>query len=63
MELKPPEDTILGALGIEIIEVSADRATATMPVLQQPINHMGCFTGEPLLFWQNHRKRCNLEFD
>lgn len=32
MELKSAEDTILGALGIEIIEVTADRAVATMPV-------------------------------
>ncbi|MFD1928492.1 hotdog fold thioesterase [Sporosarcina siberiensis] len=32
MELKRMEDTMMGALGIEIIELSAERAVATMPV-------------------------------
>lgn len=32
MELKGMEDTMMGALGIEIIELSAERAVATMPV-------------------------------
>jgi len=32
MELLPTEETMLGALGIEIKELSAERAVATMPV-------------------------------
>ena len=32
MERKPVEETMMGALGIEVIEMSADRAVATMPV-------------------------------
>lgn len=37
MELKQMEDTMMGALGIEIIELSAERAVATMPV--HPATH------------------------
>ncbi|MHA6260181.1 hotdog fold thioesterase [Sporosarcina sp. CAU 1771] len=32
MEMKPLEETLMGALGIEVIELSAERAVATMPV-------------------------------
>lgn len=32
MEMKALEETMMGALGIEIVEVSAERAVATMPV-------------------------------
>lgn len=32
MKLKPLEETILGALGIEITEVAPERVVATMPV-------------------------------
>ena len=32
MELKPDEQTIIGTLGIEFKETSAERVTATMPV-------------------------------
>jgi len=32
LELKRMEDTMMGALGIEVIELSAERAVATMPV-------------------------------
>ncbi|WP_438312029.1 hotdog fold thioesterase [Sporosarcina sp. FA9] len=32
MELKRMEDTMMGALGIKVIELSAERAVATMPV-------------------------------
>lgn len=32
MELKPLEDTLIGALGIEIKEMTKERAVATMPV-------------------------------
>ena len=37
MMLRPLDETLIGALGIEITELSEDRATATMPV--QPITH------------------------
>lgn len=37
MKLKPLDETLIGALGIEIGELTAERATATMPV--QPITH------------------------
>lgn len=37
MTLKPLDETLIGALGIEITELSEDRAVATMPV--QPITH------------------------
>ena len=32
MKLKPMEETIAGVLGIEMVEVTKDRVTATMPV-------------------------------
>lgn len=32
IEIKPIKDTILGVLGIEIVEMTKDRAIATMPV-------------------------------
>lgn len=32
MEMKPLEETIIGVLGIEFVEVTEDRVTATMPV-------------------------------
>lgn len=32
MEIKPLDDTILGVLGIEIIEMTNEKAVATMPV-------------------------------
>ena len=32
MEMKAPSETIIGALGIEMVEVTNDRVTATMPV-------------------------------
>lgn len=32
MEMKNFEETILGTLGIELVELTADRVTATMPV-------------------------------
>lgn len=37
MMLRPLDETLIGALGIEITELSENRATATMPV--QPITH------------------------
>lgn len=32
MELKSVEETLMGALGIEVLSMTADRAVATMPV-------------------------------
>lgn len=32
MEMKAPSETIVGALGIEMVEVTNDRVVATMPV-------------------------------
>jgi 1,4-dihydroxy-2-naphthoyl-CoA hydrolase len=32
MEMKPMEETIIGLLGIEFVEMTKDRVTATMPV-------------------------------
>ena len=37
MEMKPLEETMIGILGIEIKELSAERAVATMPV--HPATH------------------------
>ena len=32
MEMKPMEETIIGLLGIEFVEMTKERVTATMPV-------------------------------
>lgn len=32
MKMKPAEETIAGVLGIEMVEITADRVVATMPV-------------------------------
>ena len=45
MNMKPLEDTIMGALGIEIGEVSTERATATMPVCGKTHQPFGLLHG------------------
>lgn len=45
MEMKPIEKTIMGVLGIEIGEMSADRVTATMPVHAETHQPFGLLHG------------------
>ena len=45
MEIKPYEKTIMGALGIQVEETSADRVVATMPVHEATHQPFGLLHG------------------
>jgi 1,4-dihydroxy-2-naphthoyl-CoA hydrolase len=45
MELKPYEKTIMGVLGIEVTETTAERVTATMPVCESTHQPFGLLHG------------------